>query len=185
MTVRKRLLCDVDEVLADFQTPMCEARFDLYGRRAHPEDCEGWDCFSIMTDYERRGVFATICRPGWCAGLQPKPGAQDAIQELRGICDVYAVTSHFAGAPTWVHERDAWLRDHFGFERRHIIHTSAKFMVKGDALLDDNPNHVRQWLAEHPGLGMLWHIPNTRKLGYDDIRVRSWAEVIERVGALP
>jgi 5'(3')-deoxyribonucleotidase len=180
--MRKRLLVDVDEVLADFQTPMFEALLDLYGRQASAEDCDVWDCFSIMSPHERRGVFSVIEHPGWCLALKPKEGSQEAIKELRGIVDVFAVTSHFPSSRTWVHERDEWLQEHFGFERPYIVHTSSKYIISGEAFLDDNPGHVRAWKEANPnGLAMLWHIPNTRKLGFEDIRVRSWQEVIDRV----
>ncbi len=182
--MRKRLLVDVDEVLADFQTPMFDALFDLYGRRMKPEDCEVWDCFSVMTPNEKRGVFSIIEHPGWCSSLRPKDGARTAIEALRKIVDVFAVTSPFPSR-TWVHERDHWLKTHFDFSNKEIVHTSAKYLVKGDAFLDDNPAHVIEWKREHPeALAMLWHIPNTRLLGHDDLRVRSWNEVIAKVGAI-
>lgn len=182
--MRKRLLVDVDEVLADFQTPMFDALYELYGRRLSAEDCEVWDCFSVMAPNEKKGVFSIIEHPGWCAALKPKDGAIYAIDNLRKFVDVFAVTSHFPTSRTWVHERDEWLQRLFNFDRKHIVHTSSKYIVSGDAFLDDNPTHVSEWSAANPqGLGLLWHIPNTRKLGYDDIRVRSWKEVIERVRA--
>lgn len=182
--MRNRLLVDVDEVLADFQTPMFEALFELYGRRLTPEDCDVWDCFSVMAPNERKGVFSIIEKPGWCEGLKPKPGAIDGIRRLREIVDVVAVTSHFPTSRTWVHERDNWLQGVFHFDRKHIVHTSSKFFIDGDAFLDDNPTHVTDWLSAHPrGLAMLWHIPNTRKLPYDDLRVYTWDEVFDRVSA--
>ena len=163
---------------------MFDALFDLYGRRLKPEDCEVWDCFSMMTPNEKRGVYSIIEHPGWCAALKPTPGSTEAIEKLRGIVDVVAVTSHFPTSRTWVHERDTWLKQHFAFSSKEIVHTSAKYLVGGDGILDDNPDHVTSWLREHPtGLAMLWHIPNTRKLPYDDLRVRGWTEVLDRVGA--
>jgi 5'-nucleotidase len=182
--MRKRLLVDVDEVLADFQTPMFEALHDLYGRKLKAEDCEVWDCFSLMTPNEKRGVYSIIEHPGWCAALKPKEGAQEAITKLREIVEVFAVTSHFPTSPTWVHERDHWLQSLFGFDRKNIVHTSSKYIISGDALLDDSPGHVNAWKVVNPnGLAMLWHIPNTRKLGFDDIRVRTWEDVVQRVAA--
>lgn len=112
----KSLLVDVDEVLADFQTPMFQALEDLYGRRARAEECEVWDCFSLMSAHEKKGVFAIIEQPGWCYALKPKPGAQEFIKGLRLCMDVVAVTSHFPSSRTWVHERDNWLVDQFGFD---------------------------------------------------------------------
>jgi 5'(3')-deoxyribonucleotidase len=180
-TKRRRLLIDVDEVLADFQTPFFEAVHRLFGRKLSAEDCQVWDCFSLLGKDEALAVIAEIEKPGWCTALQPRPGAQEAIKHLRGWMDIYAVTSPFP-SKTWVHEREAWLRQHFDFTGKDIVHTRSKYVVKGDAFLDDNPDHVAHWQDEHSGaVAMLWHIPNTRLLGHDDIRVRSWEEVITRL----
>lgn len=178
---RKRLLVDVDEVLADFQTPALLLMDAALGRRITPDDFEVWDCFSLLSEDDRKWVFSKIECPGWCASLAVKPGAKEALGELRELVDVYAVTNPFP-SPTWVHERITWLINNLGFTRAQIVHTSAKYLCDGDAFLDDNPENVMRWNAEHPdGMHMLWHIPNTRKLGFDDIRMRSWDEVINKV----
>jgi 5'(3')-deoxyribonucleotidase len=182
MARRKRLLLDVDEVLADFQTPAFALLEKHCGRTLKPEDYEVWDMFSLFSDLERKTVFAEIEKPGFCASLPPKHGAAIAVGKLRDMVDVVAVTSHFRSSPTWVYERDKWLADYFAFKGSEIIHTGAKACVVGEYFLDDNPMHVSAWSAEHPtGIAMLWHIPNTRKLGMDDIRMKSWDEVIARI----
>ncbi len=177
------MLVDVDEVLVDFQNAALRLLERMCGRIIRPDDYEVWDMFTLFTEEEKRTVIAEIEKPGFCRALRPKEGAIAAVSELRSVVDVFAVTSHFT-SPTWVHERDAQLMEEFGFKRREIVHTSAKFLVAGEFFLDDNPSHVGAWADEHPqGYAMLWHIPNTRKLGFDDIRVKSWAEVLERVKA--
>lgn len=183
MRRRKRLLLDVDEVLADFQTPTFDIIYRLLGRRLTPDDYEVWDMFSLFNDEERKAIFAEVEKPGFCRNLKPIPGSIEGVAELRTIVDVFPVTSHFHSL-TWVHERDAWLLDHHGFKKREIVHTGAKFLVNGDYILDDNPSHIDAWEAEHPdGQGLLWHIQNTRTLGYEDRRMRTWPEVIARVKA--
>lgn len=178
---KPRLLLDVDEVLVDFQAAALRLLEKYCDRILTAEDYEVWDMFTLFTEEEKRIVTAEIEKPGYCRSLRPKEGAVAAVNELRSIVDVFAVTSHFP-SPTWVYERDAQLMEEFGFKRREIVHTSAKFLVDGEFFLDDNPAHVIAWSDEHPrGCAMLWHIQNTRKLGLDDIRVRSWAEVLERV----
>jgi 5'(3')-deoxyribonucleotidase len=183
-TPKPRFLVDVDEVLVDFQTPAFAHLERLFGRKVTSDDYTVWDMFALMSEDEKTAIFAEVAKPGYCRALEPKPGAVEAIKTLRRMVDVYAVTSHFPG-PTWVHERDAQLKEDFGFSGKDIIHTSAKFLVRGDYFLDDNPTHVNAWAAEHPtGIAMLWHIPNTRRLGFDDLRVRTWDEVIARVEAV-
>lgn len=181
---RLRLLVDVDEVLGDFQTPALDIMAKVTGRRYRPEDFEVWDIFSVLTDEQKELVFAEIEKPGFCSNLKPLRGAVEAIRYLRSLVDIFPVTSPFHSVP-WVTERNQWLGDHFGWKKSEIVHTSAKFLVRGDAILDDKPEHIVAWTAEYPaGLGMLWHIPNTRTLGHDHLRVRSWEEVIERVKSI-
>lgn len=184
MRTRPRFLCDVDEVLANFQVPMFTIAERLFGRRLTAHDFEVWDVFTGFTEEELEALYMELEKPGFCRDLQPIPGAFEAIQELRKIADVFVVTSPFR-SPTWVHERDAWLKKHFGFSRDHIVHTSAKFLVEGDAFLDDKPSHVVHWKEMHPkGRAMLWHIPNTRTLPHEDVRVHSWQQVIDVVKSI-
>jgi 5'(3')-deoxyribonucleotidase len=176
---------DADEVLFDFQTPVFEMHERLHGKKltalSYPGDY--WDMFLMFSDEERKAIFAECGQPGWCRSLKPLPGAVDAIKEIREHLDLFCVTSHFH-SKTWVHERDASLIEHFGFKKPEIVHTGAKFLVSADAMLDDKPDHVLAWSAEHPdGMAMLWPIPNTRNMPLDEFRVRGWDDVVARVKA--
>ncbi len=174
---------DVDEVLADFQTPALEVMSSVTGLTYKPDDFTTWDIFGCLTEDQRLAVFKVLEQPGWCASLEVLPGSQEGIEELRSFCDVFPVTSPFHSAP-WVNERAAWLEKNFGWKRREIVHTGSKFRVIGDALVDDNPDHKTAWDEAHPGgLALLWHIHNTRHMGYEDARVRSWPEVSLRIRA--
>lgn len=175
------ILVDVDEVLADFQTPALRVIEEVTGRRYAPSDFKQWDIFSVLSKEELEAVFETLRKPGVAASLTPTPGSQEFIQELSELGTVVIVTSPFR-SPTWVSERIQWLWDHFRIPHKRVVNTGAKHLVYGRALLDDNPDHVANWLARHPGeLGMLWHIPNTRDLEHPN-RMHTWAEVIDQVG---
>lgn len=182
---RKRLLIDVDEVLGNLQTPIFEIVHRLFGKKMTPFDYDGWDLFGIFSEAEQRGIFREMRKPGFCSSIQPTPGAVEVIHELRKHVDVYPVTSPF-DSHTWVSERYAWLHRHFDFERKEVVFTGSKFLVVGDAFLDDNPDHVTSWSEAHPEkLAMLWHLPNTRTLTqYDYLRVKSWDALLEKVRAL-
>jgi 5'(3')-deoxyribonucleotidase len=178
---RPRVLVDVDEVLGDFQGPALDIMSEVTGRQYIPEDFEVWDIFSILTEEEREAVFERIEVPGFCSGIEPKEGAIKAIKEIQTFADVYPVTSPFHSKP-WVVERTQWLGDRFGWKKSEIVFTSAKFLVGGDALIDDRPENVIKWGEHHPdGLPILWHLPNTRNMPHDDIRATTWAEVIEKL----
>lgn len=179
---QKRLIIDVDEILCNFQTPVLEIIYRLYGKKLSPYDFKEWDIFNTFSKAEQTAIFKEINKPGFCSALVPISGAIEAISILRQYVDIYPVSSPFP-SPTWGHERYEWLQNHFGFERKKVVFTSAKYLIAGDAFLDDNPENVTSWLEEHPDkLGMLWHIPNTRKMTeYDYLRVNSWEKVIALV----
>ncbi len=176
------ILIDVDEVLADFQGAAFDVIARVTGRRHSREECKQWEMFGqFLQPEERKPVFAEIRKPGFCSALSPLPGAQEGVKRLQELGEVYAVTSPFRSEP-WVHERTKWLEDHFGIQESNVVFTSAKFLVTGDVLLDDRPDHILKWEAKHPhGHGLLWHLPNTAGQHDDIDRVHTWDEVIRRV----
>lgn len=175
------MLVDVDEVLADFQTPAFEAIYQITGRRYTQEDFLVWNIFEVLSPEELKALDAILEAPGFCTALRPKPHACEAIEKLRDFADIYAVTSPQHNRH-WVYERTEWLKQFFAFNKKEVIHAHAKYLVRGDAFLDDKPEHVQEWSKEHPDkLAMLWHIPNTRTLGHGLLRVYTWDEVIQRV----
>lgn len=175
-----RFLVDVDEVLADFRTPALEVMSSVMGRRYSIHDFDVWDIFSVLDGPKKDLVLSIIDKQGFCHDLQPFPEAQKAIAELQTMCEVYVVTSPYHSL-SWVYERNLWLKTHYGFDKSQVVHTSAKYLVRGDIFLDDKPDHVEAWTRENPhGLGMLWHTPNTR--GLDHLRVNSWGQVLSKVG---
>jgi 5'(3')-deoxyribonucleotidase len=170
---RLRFLCDVDEVLVDFQTPALAVMEEVTGIRREPSSFNAWDIFTVLSPEERAKVFQVIEQPGFCASLKPLPRAIEGIRKIREFCDIFAVTSPFH-SPTWVAERTEYLHRVFGFESHEVVHTASKHLVIGDALLDDKPSHIQGWAEAHPGgLPMLWDIPNTKGMGLDGLRVQS------------
>jgi 5'(3')-deoxyribonucleotidase len=179
--MRPDFLVDVDEVLCDFQNPAFALIKEVTGMVLTPEDFDTWDIFSCLKEHEADEVFNLMEQPGFCASLQPAPGAVEFIQEMREYANVYVVTSPQHNRH-WVYERTEWLRENFDLQKKQIIHTAAKYMVQGDAFLDDKPEHIENWSKKNPnGLAMLWHTPNTRNLGQGLLRVKTWAEVLEQV----
>lgn len=176
-------LIDVDEVLADFVNAAIPVISQVLQRPWSLDEAsvDNWDMFAVLTPETKRDVFQILNARGFCSSLQPTPGAQDFIRELRQYRNVYALTSP-QHSPFWVYERNQWLGDHFGFDPKHTINTEAKYMCVGQEFLDDNPVHIERWKARHKGAGMLWStVHNRRMKGHDELRVNSWDEVLKRV----
>jgi len=183
--IRPVFLIDVDQVLADFVPPAIEAMSQVLGRpwsldEAPPDE---WDMFTVLSEKEQEAVDAIIDAPGWCSALKPIEGSREAVEELRRHSDVYVVTAHRRKAREWVYERERWLVEHFGFDRGHIVHTGAKYLISGGYFLDDHPGKVVDWTVCNPrGVGMVWSTEHNRRLkGFDAYRVYSWQEVINKV----
>ena len=183
--MRKHVLIDVDEVIADFHGPILTTIEQVLNRKMAIEDFDQWDLFAAFNHEERTAIFEVISAPGFCRQFKPVEGAHDAVAELRTIADVTAVTRPFP-SPTWVWDRTWWLMHVFGFHEMEIINTAAKHRVVGDVFLDDHPENVTNWMKHHPtGVGLVWHTPVTRTLSqYDHLRVRDWDEFLGKVRAL-
>jgi 5'(3')-deoxyribonucleotidase len=182
----KRVLVDVDEVLADFCTPAIAFVQERFGLTLELAKLENWDLFYTLTAKQRETFDIEFYQQGRCASLSVFPGVEEAIEALREHAEVVAVTRPPRNSRHWVHERTEWLIDRLGFDHDSIIHTKAKHMVMGSMLIDDSLENVTRWQAEHPqGLGLLWALPNTEYLTQcEGFRVRTWAEVLERLKAL-
>lgn len=77
----------------------------------------------------------------------------------------------------WVIKRYAWLEKHFGFDMDHVAHTSAKHIIDGRWLVEDNWDQLLRWSKFHPtGTPILWSTPNNRHVGHNLIRVNNWTE---------
>lgn len=180
MSSKPRALVDCDGILADFITPCLREIAGLTGVQHAHNDVDVWDfdVKLIESDMLRQHYWQRITRPGFCASLEPYPRAKEGMSLLASYADVFIVTSPML-APTWAHERQEWLREHFGIDHKHIVSTPAKHLVRGELFLDDKPEHVDRWLAANPcGVGLLWsqryneHATHLR-------RVSQWGPVVD------
>ena len=176
-----RMLVDVDGVLADFLTPSLAILSDLTNRRWVSEDFRTWDLFDLIPRTFEKPFFDAVNQPGWCMNIPVYEGAVTGITRLRELTDLYIVTSPMNHVPTWTHEREKWLREHFSISHKRVVHTSAKFLCLGDFLVDDKPANIEAWEAEHAhGTGLLWDQPYNRssEAGY---RVQNWGDIQKAV----
>ncbi len=190
MSKKPRVGVDVDGVLADLATPLLALMNSLYGTNHKPDSMERWDIEHLIPEGEVADFWARVGTPGFVHDqMQPYPGAVDGVRALSEIADVYVVTSYLHDAPTWVHERDAWIDRHFGIPRHKMVHTKAKYTFTGRMLIDDKPQNIEEWSVEHPrGCPVLWAQPYNNPFVYqpspDVIRTKSWRRVLKLVGTL-
>lgn len=157
---RSVVLVDVDGVLADFHTAALRIVGEILERDVVAGPRTTWDILDAFefTDAQTAAFKQAVGRPAFCASLAPYPDAREGIAQLRTIADVYAVTAPFHSLH-WVSERDWWLTEHFGFTRKQIVHTDAKYLVAGDVFIDDKVEHVQRWVDRRTGTAVLWAQP--------------------------
>jgi len=183
-----RFLIDADEVLANFAEPACQIISEVLGRpwtleKDRPQGT--FDMFGDLNDDDFDAVFEAMHVEGWCMGIEPYPGTEEAVATLRELCDEVLVVTAPQLGPTWAYERTLWLSRYFGFKHHEVIHAISKYVCGGDFFLDDNPDHVERWQKEYPeSHAMLWTSGHNKHLkGYDHLRVNSWQTIFERIKA--
>jgi hypothetical protein len=106
-----------------------------------------------------KAITAAMVTPGFVRGMTEHTNAIWAAQAMESDGhEVVIVTSHFDSSPTWVYERTKWLEERL--PGVPVIYTHDKHLVPGDALVEDTPRNLVQWLAAHPsGRGWLVRRP--------------------------
>jgi 5'(3')-deoxyribonucleotidase len=193
----KTVLLDCDGVLADFTGSVLKALNERNGTDFTPEDVTDWDMAHCL-GVPNRVIYDIASEAGFCLNLKPLPGAEDALDELNKIADVYCVTSPIHTSPYWMFERTQWLYT-YGIVPSHVIQGSAKHLLVGDVFIDDKPRSVQSWvyarnkrLDRTDGDGaFLWAQPYNSPAGceYEDSkentiywrRTGSWQDIIDYV----
>jgi 5'-nucleotidase len=187
MVTRPVVLLDVDGVMADFVTAALRTIQEVRGLVVPPEQITTWHVHESIPGCHRwwPEVEQHMFAPGWCEAIPPFPGAREGLASLRQLADVFFVTSPWK-SPTWAYERTRWLRAQMGVEDAHerVVSTQAKHLVAGDVFVDDKPENVAAWAADHPsGLALLWDQPTNRT---SPVRPRcaSWDDLVRAVRLL-
>lgn len=187
---RPRFLCDVDDVICNYKQGFIAA-VNASGVRQIKSDhvFTNWDLSKSLglTDEEEDKVYALINMPSFALNLAPLPGAVEGVKRIMEIADVLFVTSPLKTSPTWSYERMHWLQKYFGEEPgEKVISTHEKYAVEGDFLLDDKPDHVVEWQAQHPrGHAILWITPQNMRMAPKDVSgLASWGMVLGVVDGL-
>lgn len=186
----KRVLIDVDGVIANFSQLYLDCLREATGMHRTVEEIKVWDVGDALglTRTERAAVHSQLQLPGRAFSMRNYPHTIEAVQKLAAHADVYFVTSPFP-SPTWTFDRDQWLQVRFGELGKRVTYTHDKHICSGDVLVDDKPENVVAWIKEnYPGCAVLWAQPYN-ELAYDQamrlrgvVRTNDWSRVFELAG---
>lgn len=180
----KRVLLDVDGVLADFTRGALAILRSQLGLEFTREQITHFDiAASLGLTPAQAAAFKRALgnTDGFARKLEPCLDAIAGFAKLAAVADVYIVTSPWNSNPTWTHDREWWLREHFGIAHRRVIHTSAKHVCVGDVLVDDKTSTLIEWNRERGGEAIQWATPHNRLDGWSGRSTCSWDELVEWV----
>lgn len=204
---RPVILLDADGVLCDLVTPLVEeanalvnktmfkamgeilpdadTRLLIGSKPIRPDDVTEYDIAKAFPGLTPAQVYAPLYRQGFCRSLKPYHGAVEAVRRLQELGEVYCVTKP-TKSPYWKNEREEWLQAVVGIPEDHVIFCHDKGMIRGDVLVDDNPEFVEAWwnaglMDDTEKNPFLWDRPYNRKSTFGWMRVSTWDRIIECV----
>jgi len=196
--VKPIILLGCDGPLAGFTKAYLNALWLETGARIDEEEVDLWaihECAFFKRIAAERGledhhrlrkiVDAHVVMAGFCDGIAPQPGAQDAVRRLSELGEVFVVTSPWDSSPTWMFERLHWVARHFPtIGRRRVIQTAQKHLIRGDVFVDDKLEHVETWSAAWPGSkAILFDMHHNRRDSAKEWR-GGWGHAIDAAAAL-
>lgn len=165
------LLIDQDDVLAEYITGVVKAFNKKYGTHFEPNQCTSWDLISIFGEE----IKTVMHEPELFRNLEPVPDAIKTFERLykSNLFEIYIVT---AAHPRSVEAKYEWLKKYMPyFPESNIIVSSAKFMIKGDYLLDDGMHNIKAF-AEVGGKPIVFKRPHNKVERKQFNSIGNWKE---------
>ncbi|WP_167292403.1 5' nucleotidase, NT5C type [Paraflavitalea devenefica] len=169
-TTKKRVIIDMDEVIADPMGDMITWYEQQYGRKVDYSKMIGSWVKGFPEEHHTL-IRDRLRSPGFFRHL---PVMKDSVEVLREMNERYEIfiVSAAMEFPNSLKDKYEWLQDHFPFfSWRQITLCGDKRLVYGDYMIDDHAFN----LVHFPGKKYLYSTPhNLRETEYE--RLGSWEE---------
>lgn len=177
MAKARRILVDMDGILADLQSPWIDAYNRETGDSLAMSDVTDWGIENFMTRMDE--PWDILRRPGFFAQLEPLPGAVEGFKALQEMGHEILICSSPASAES-AKDKILWCKDWLGVERRDIALMHKKSWLSGtcDVLIDDKPATIRQWAAAGKDAITLAY-PYNAEVDHLCARVPSWGHIVD------
>jgi 5'(3')-deoxyribonucleotidase len=137
------IFLDMDETLVNLVDPWLSYLNEQSGMDLKRDEV---GAYSVEENYEhllsRTQIFKPFKTKGFWVDLPPFEGAIDFVRELDVSYTVYLATIPALGK-VCAYEKEKWMAKHLPFlDRSRLILCHHKYLLKGKALLDDNPKYL-------------------------------------------
>jgi 5'-nucleotidase len=169
---KKRLLIDMDHVMADITSQYIKWYKDATGVEIERSDLAGKPEDEAFP--QPRLIREFLHTPGFFRKAAVMPGSQEVIEELNEVFELFIVSAAMEFPQSLIEKYD-WLHEHFSFIRwPQIIFCGSKKPISGDFMIDDHLKNLRNFNGEKL-LFTATHNTNIHMPGY--IRVNDWMEI--------
>lgn len=172
----KRILVDVDAVIADLMTEWLSAYNREYNDTLRPEDITRWGIEEFVKPECGTKIFDYLHDPTLYDCVKPIDGAIVSIHWLRQHSyDVRFVTSGVQPAKIkWLGEHGLLISEHFIFSPDVVV-AHDKSIIMADIMIDDNIDNLNQF----DGLKILFAQPWNHVPVGNYFRADNWPDVIQ------
>ena len=172
----KRVLVDMDEVIADTAAGMIDWYKKTYGGDIdYKKMQEGKSLVKGFPEQHQTDVRQQLYEPGFFRHL---PVIEDSVQVLEQMNRKYEVyiVSAATEFPNSLTDKYNWLMEHFPFFTwKQLVLCGVKSMIQADYMIDDHIKHLELF----KGKSYLFTAPhNLDEQGFD--RLGNWKEVAEK-----
>lgn len=180
------ILMDADGPAANFSKHLLKS----VGSKKTLTDVKDWNIREILTEAQSKRMDKLLNDPEavFWAEQPVTRGAKKGIKLLRDAGHtIHWVTSPWPSCRTWEATRREWLKKHFGAHFKEITMGFEKWMIHGEALIDDKTEHVVEWQryrAWTPEAALLFDAPYNQDAP-DNIRRVAWLPARPGVEYIP
>ncbi|MEH6703408.1 MAG: 5'(3')-deoxyribonucleotidase [Galbibacter orientalis] len=165
---QKRLLVDMDGVLADTYQQFFRLESNITGKKIEREDVIGVSEADAFPNY-----LSYIHKAGFFRDAPVIENAIEVMKKLNNVYDIFIVSSAME-FPNSLREKYDWLQEHFPFLHwKQIILCGSKIPVQGDILIDDHFKNLDYFKKTT----LLYTQPHNMGRDKGHQRVNNWKEI--------
>ncbi|KGT08195.1 5'(3')-deoxyribonucleotidase [Elizabethkingia anophelis] len=167
--MKKRVLVDMDGVLADVYSQFIKYEERDSGVKINIEDSEGLDEVIAFPNVNKH-----LHEPGFFRDLQVMENSIEVMEYLNSKYEVFILSAAME-FPNSLREKYDWLVEHFPFITwEQIIFCGSKKAVTADYMIDDYPKNLDTFRGEK----LLFTQPHNQSVKNPDYkRIDSWKEI--------